>query len=111
MTSQFDLASFVQTAIFEDERLQAEGLVPSTNVAAAPTISRNRPGEEREEDEDEDETFVRRSTWRRTGLARPSRTHRPPALTRRQLALVSPRLGVLNNSEFLVVSTSRAWLC
>lgn len=111
MTSQFDLASFVQTAIFEDERLQAEGLVPSTNVAAAPTISRNRPGEEGEEDEDEDETFVRRTTWRRTGLARPSRAHRPPALTRRQLALVSPRLGVLNNSEFLVLRTSRAWLC
>jgi len=98
MTSQFDLASFVQTAIFEDERLQAEGLVPSTNAAAAPTVSRTRGAEE--EEEDDDESFVRRSTWRRTGLARPSRRTGPPKLSRRQLALISPRLGVLNNSEF-----------
>ncbi|GAA5986939.1 hypothetical protein JCM5350_000914 [Sporobolomyces pararoseus] len=106
MTDQFDLASFVQTAIFEDERLQAEGLVPSTSTAAAPTVSRNRAGEEEEEDDDDD-TFVRQSTWRRTGLARPSRSRRPPTLTRRQLALISPRLGVLNNIPFVIPFETR----
>ncbi|GAA5951470.1 hypothetical protein JCM3765_005944 [Sporobolomyces pararoseus] len=106
MTDQFDLASFVQTAIFEDERLQAEGLVPSTTTAAAPTVLRNR-GEEEEEEDDDDDTFVRRSTWRRTGLARPSRSRKPPTLTRRQLALISPRLGVLNNIPFVIPFETR----
>lgn len=95
MTSQFDLSSFVQTAIFEDERLQAEGEVPSTTPAAAPTVSRTREGE----DDDEDDSFVRQSTWRRRGLARPTACSRQKILSKRQLALISPRLGVLNNSQ------------
>ncbi|GAA6016983.1 hypothetical protein JCM11491_006119 [Sporobolomyces phaffii] len=103
MTSQFDLASFVQTAIFEDERLQAEGLVPGTAVAPAPTVSRTRD----DADDDDDESFVRQATWRRTGLARPSRVSRPTALARRQLALVSPRLGVLNNIPFVIPFDTR----
>ena len=97
MTSQFDLSSFVQTAIFEDERLQAEGQVPSTTTAAAPTVSRTREGE----DDDEDDTIVRQSTWRRRGLARPAPSSRQKILSKRQLALISPRLGVLNNSQSL----------
>ncbi|GAA5901495.1 ubiquitin-ubiquitin ligase HUL5 [Sporobolomyces salmoneus] len=108
MTSQFDLASFVQTAIFEDERLQAEGLVPSTNAVAPATVSRARAGGENgEEEEDDDDQFVRRTTWRRTGLARPSRSRAPPTLTRRQLALISPRLGVLNNIPFVIPFETR----
>ncbi|GAA5926390.1 ubiquitin-ubiquitin ligase HUL5 [Sporobolomyces koalae] len=103
MTSQFDLASFVQTAIFEDERLQAEGQVPSTNAVAAPTPTRNREGE----DDDEDDEFVRNSTWRRTGLARPAPGSRQKVLSKRQLALISPRLGVLNNIPFVIPFETR----
>ncbi|GAA5854091.1 hypothetical protein JCM5353_002749 [Sporobolomyces roseus] len=103
MTSQFDLSSFVQTAIFEDERLQAEGEVPSTTPAAAPTVSRTREGE----DDDEDDSFVRQSTWRRRGLARPTASSRQKILSKRQLALISPRLGVLNNIPFVIPFETR----
>ncbi|GAA5872614.1 hypothetical protein JCM1840_004854 [Sporobolomyces johnsonii] len=96
MTSQFDLASFVQTAVLEDERLQAEGEVPSSMPTSA-THPRD--------DMDDDSEPVRRP-YRRPG---PVRSHRNQhgVLSKRQMALISPRLGVLNNIPFVISFETR----
>ncbi|GAA5926625.1 hypothetical protein JCM1841_003185 [Sporobolomyces salmonicolor] len=101
MTSQFDLASFVQTAVHEDERLQAEGAVPSST----PTSVTPRPHADGDDDMDDDNEPVRRP-YRRPG---PVRSHRNQhgVLSKRQIALISPRLGVLNNIPFVISFETR----
>ncbi|GAA5959773.1 hypothetical protein JCM21900_006378 [Sporobolomyces salmonicolor] len=101
MTSQFDLASFVQTAVHEDERLQAEGAVPSST----PTGVTPRPHAGDDDDIDGDNESVRRP-YRRPG---PVRSHRNQhgVLSKRQMALISPRLGVLNNIPFVISFETR----
>jgi ubiquitin-protein ligase E3 C len=79
MTSQFDLASFIQTVVYEEEKLIADG------------EDESHPAEAMEEDED--------------GIAvrRPTQSAKV-SLSKRQMAFISPRLGVLNNSSSLFVS-------
>ncbi|KAL8279266.1 hypothetical protein RQP46_008303 [Phenoliferia psychrophenolica] len=82
MTSQFDLDSFIQTAVFEDEKLEAEG-----DADEAPAA--------RHWDEGDDEP------------SRAGAHARNNALSKRQLAFISPRLGVLNNIPFVIPFENR----
>ncbi|GJN94482.1 hypothetical protein Rhopal_007562-T1 [Rhodotorula paludigena] len=84
MTSQFDLKSFVQTAVYEDERLEAEGDVDASAATSGP-------------DGDADMRDTRPSRARSTAAA----------ASKRQLALISPRLGVLNHIPFVVPFDTR----
>lgn len=90
MTSEMDLHSFVESAIVEDQKLDEEEQ-EAEEESSAPTVPvrRGRAAYENDDmEEDEDERPVRRMA--------PARRTLP---TRRQMAFVSPRLGVLNNSE------------
>ncbi|GAA6006727.1 ubiquitin-ubiquitin ligase HUL5 [Rhodotorula paludigena] len=104
MTSQFDLKSFVQTAVYvlplfladattdaisaqtsyEDERLEAEGDLDASAATSGP-------------DGDADMRDTRPSRTRSTAAA----------ASKRQLALISPRLGVLNHIPFVVPFDTR----
>lgn len=79
MTSTFDLASFVQTAIVENNSVDANG--GNANLPAQPVNA--------DSDDEDDYAF-----------ARPQRRQAPRAaiVSRREMAFISPRLGVLNNS-------------
>ncbi|KAG0666865.1 hypothetical protein C6P46_003575 [Rhodotorula mucilaginosa] len=92
MTSAFDLRSFVETAVFEDERLEAE-------EDAEPSGGADTPGQ------------APSPALLRRGLARDTNDSRGPARTstysKRQLALISPRLGVLRNIPFVVPFETR----
>ncbi|GAA5871520.1 hypothetical protein JCM3774_006285 [Rhodotorula dairenensis] len=101
MTSAFDLRSFVETAVFEDERLEAEadsepagtGGVGGGAVTPNQALQASMP------------PMLRR------GLARDTNDTRGPArssrYSKRQLALISPRLGVLRNIPFVVPFETR----
>ncbi|GAA5906318.1 hypothetical protein JCM6882_002700 [Rhodosporidiobolus microsporus] len=99
MTGQFDLASFVQTAVYEDERLSAESDSSiSTSAAAAAPPS--------DDDEDDDE-FSYGGGRRPVPRARARTNAAQNVLSKRQMALVSPRLGVLNNIPFVIPFETR----
>ncbi|GAA5985710.1 hypothetical protein JCM10908_007082 [Rhodotorula pacifica] len=102
MTSAFDLRSFVETAVFEDERLEAEADgEPSGGGGGAGAGGAETPSQ-----------AVRAPVppFRR-GLARDTNDTRGPSRTaaysKRQLALISPRLGVLRNIPFVVPFETR----
>lgn len=74
MTSQMDLHSFIESAIVEDRALnedEEDSAMPGPGDAS----------------DDEDQPRTRAPVARRRNVP-----------TRRQMAFVSPRLGVLNNS-------------
>ncbi|GAA6037540.1 hypothetical protein JCM8097_008245 [Rhodosporidiobolus ruineniae] len=96
MTDQFELASFVQTAVYEDERLSAE----AAESGEAPPATVNAM----DEDEDDDAAFP---PSRRRAVQARATTARQAALSKRQMALVSPRLGVLNNIPFVIPFSTR----
>ena len=79
MTSQLDLQSFVESAILEDQKLDEE------------EEASNMPS--RSQGADSDDDMENESSIRRTHA-----TTRQSLPTRRQMAFLSPRLGVLNNS-------------
>ncbi|KAI5476557.1 ubiquitin-protein ligase E3 C [Pseudohyphozyma bogoriensis] len=87
MTSMFDLTSFIQTVVLEDERLEMD---PDNEDFVAP-----------QEEEDE---FG--GIFRRRRLATANRT-RAAHLSKRQLAFISPRLGILNNIPFVIPFETR----
>ncbi|KAK4056483.1 ubiquitin-protein ligase (E3) [Microbotryomycetes sp. JL221] len=72
MTSQFDLGSFLQTVIYEDEQVEAED-----NAS-----------------DDEDQLYERPS-------------HARQKVSKRHLAFISPRLGILNNIPFVIPFETR----
>jgi len=78
MTSQFDLASFIQTVIYEDQQLDAG----------------------------EDPFQPERSVWD-DGPEEPDRPRSKANLTKRQMSFISPRLGVLNNIPFVLPFENR----
>ncbi|GAA5989061.1 hypothetical protein JCM11641_002312 [Rhodosporidiobolus odoratus] len=90
MTSQFDIASFVQTAVYEEERLATENEADSG--APQPMDTDNS---------DDENPFSLR------GSRRPAAATKEALLSKRQLALVSPRLGVLNNVPFVIPFETR----
>jgi len=79
MTSQMDLNTFIESAIVEDQQLEDEHDVASS-----------APARRIDEDSDDDE------------LPRPQATVRRNLPSRRQMAFLSPRLGVLNNIPFVI---------
>ncbi|GAA6025858.1 hypothetical protein JCM10207_003234 [Rhodosporidiobolus poonsookiae] len=101
MTSQFDLQSFIQTAVYEEERLSAESSSTSDGSAAP------GPMDVDSADEDEEESFGRRRRPQPYVRRGPAREHRQTVLSKRQMALVSPRLGVLNNIPFVIPFETR----
>lgn len=78
MTDQFDLSSFIQTVIYEDQQLDA--------------------GDEPVQPE--------RSIWD-DGEEDPHRRGSKANLTKRQMSFISPRLGVLNNIPFVLPFENR----
>ncbi|GAA5834520.1 hypothetical protein JCM11251_007030 [Rhodosporidiobolus azoricus] len=97
MTSQFDLASFVQTAVYEDERLSAESDAPANANVPGPTPS----------DDEDDDDFGYAGRRRAPPRPRTRTTAAQNVLSKRQMALVSPRLGVLNNIPFVIPFETR----
>ncbi|BGP43638.1 ubiquitin-protein ligase (E3) [Rhodotorula kratochvilovae] len=105
MTSAMDIKHFVETAVYEDERLEAEG-AQDAPAPAQPAPQRETPLS----DSDEDDEFAPTALQpRRYGPARPARRQRttPQQLSKRRLALVSPRLGVLQNVPFVIPFETR----
>lgn len=82
MTSQLDLQSFVESAILEDQKIDEE---EEASVASG----------RMQVDSDDDDMEMEYGPRRMHATAR---RHLP---TRRQMAFLSPRLGVLNNSRSL----------
>lgn len=77
MTSQIDVKSFIESVLIEDRALNDE----EAGVGAQ--------GAHMDDSDDDDEAFGRR----------PLALRRRNVPSRRQMANVSPRLGVLNNSK------------
>lgn len=86
MTSQIDIQSFIESAIMEDQAIDSEEAV----VQAQDRQFGRRGGRYDDEDTDDDADE----------LPRPQTTVKRNLPSRRQMAFLSPRLGVLNNSEF-----------
>ncbi|SCV74701.1 BQ2448_7730 [Microbotryum intermedium] len=88
MTSQFDLASFIQTVVFEDEKLDAD----EENAAHGASL---------------DDSDARGHAGGNGALSR--RPHQRPSanLSKRQMTFISPRLGVLNNIPFVIPFETR----
>ncbi|KDE07226.1 hypothetical protein MVLG_02449 [Microbotryum lychnidis-dioicae p1A1 Lamole] len=83
MTSQFDLASFIQTVVYEDEKLDAD----EENAAHGPS---------------HDDNDARGGVLSRRPHPRSSAN-----LSKRQMSFISPRLGVLNNIPFVIPFETR----
>ncbi|BGP20322.1 hypothetical protein JCM10213_002049 [Rhodosporidiobolus nylandii] len=98
MTSSFDLQSFVQTAVYEDERLSASPDASSSGAGAPVAM-------DTDSDEEEDEFLPRRRRLPRQQSR--AQSARSAVLSKRQMALVSPRLGVLNNIPFVIPFETR----
>ncbi|GAA5863539.1 hypothetical protein JCM8547_007279 [Rhodosporidiobolus lusitaniae] len=104
MTSQFDLQSFVQTAVFEDERLSASSTSgPSAASGSGPTPDMD------DLSSDEDDFLPTHRMYRQQQQQRRRRPMQQQSalLSKRQMALVSPRLGVLNNIPFVIPFSTR----
>jgi len=86
MTSQFDLASFIQTVVYEDQKLDADDTeeTQAGGDVAMETV--------------QDENFASRRR-----LFNSSKNN----LTKRQMAFISPRLGILNNIPFVIPFETR----
>ncbi|BGP35529.1 ubiquitin-protein ligase (E3) [Rhodotorula toruloides] len=106
MTGAIDMRSFVETAVYEDNRLDNEGEGPDDQPALHGPIS----------PEDEEDHYISNDVRRRLGLrgqihrsarGQPAPRTRSSVLSKRQLALISPRLGILNNIPFVVPFETR----
>ncbi|SCZ97871.1 BZ3500_MvSof-1268-A1-R1_Chr3-3g06425 [Microbotryum saponariae] len=83
MTSQFDLASFIQTVVYEDEKLDAD----EENATHGPSHDDNDA--------------------RGGALSRRPHPRSSANLSKRQMTFISPRLGVLNNIPFVIPFETR----
>ncbi|GAA6055060.1 hypothetical protein JCM3770_001778 [Rhodotorula araucariae] len=109
MTSSMDIKHFVETAVYEDERLEAEGAQDAP--APAQPQPQQRVAPQPASDDDDDEFAPEALQPRRYGPAGGRAVRRvrrtPQQLSKRQLALVSPRLGVLQNVPFVIPFETR----
>ncbi|GAA5908908.1 hypothetical protein JCM8208_005615 [Rhodotorula glutinis] len=121
MTSAMDIKHFVETAVYEDERLEAEGAHDAPAPAQPQQQAQQQQQQQRitsDSDDDMSDDDLpdlapvhpnRRpaAVPYRRGLAHPRPSRTTQQLSKRQLALVSPRLGVLQNVPFVIPFETR----
>lgn len=108
MTDEMDMEGFIESVMLEEEKLAEEQAERETAAAAAATTNSTAvAGAAMEDDLFDEEMAPLEATLGRSSTTASRATSSRKFISARKMALISPRLGILNNLPFVIPFTTR----